>query len=397
MLAKMTIKNFKSIGDDGVSLNLKPLTILVGLNGSGKSSILEAIALLAQSIQRNAFTPTNSLIQYEMPQIAHKGELRRWISLEVRDEVGVGLGYQYRPDTGEARETLFIEGKELVNVNAEGDLRTGLKLVVASRGETTGIGSAGRLGLLSNVSSIPWEEIRSSAEIVARRLGEEFANVFLIGASRGEIPQAISTQAPPSGVGVHGENVVALLAYLMSPNYEDVMRKVVRWSGKFGLLSLWAGVSNTGQLEARFRDPNLKQGLNLALAGHGSRQVVSVIAQLFWCLPGSIILIEEPEISLHPEAQLNLCELFADAVAEGKQVVITTHTSILLLSLSHAISKRLLKASDVAVYEVTKSARGTAARPVRLSKEGYIRGWVPSFVRAEQKLLRGWMESLPES
>ena len=48
MIGRVSIKNFKSIGDPGVDLELKPLTLLVGPNGAGKSSILEAIAVASQ-------------------------------------------------------------------------------------------------------------------------------------------------------------------------------------------------------------------------------------------------------------------------------------------------------------------------------------------------------------
>lgn len=48
MISRVSIKNFKSIGDPGVDLELKPLTLLVGPNGGGKSSILEAIAVASQ-------------------------------------------------------------------------------------------------------------------------------------------------------------------------------------------------------------------------------------------------------------------------------------------------------------------------------------------------------------
>ena len=59
MLSRVVIKNFKSIGEPGVDLALKPLTLLVGPNGGGKSSILEAIAVTAQQ------SPSGKLIQSE--------------------------------------------------------------------------------------------------------------------------------------------------------------------------------------------------------------------------------------------------------------------------------------------------------------------------------------------
>lgn len=43
MITNLTIKNFKSIGENGIQIELKPLTIFLGPNGSGKSSILEVL------------------------------------------------------------------------------------------------------------------------------------------------------------------------------------------------------------------------------------------------------------------------------------------------------------------------------------------------------------------
>ena len=48
MLTRLQITNFKNIGDPGLDLEIRPLTILVGPNGGGKSSVLDAVALMAQ-------------------------------------------------------------------------------------------------------------------------------------------------------------------------------------------------------------------------------------------------------------------------------------------------------------------------------------------------------------
>jgi len=48
MLRKLQIRNFKAFGEQ-VDFDLRPLTVLIGGNGAGKSSALESIALLAQS------------------------------------------------------------------------------------------------------------------------------------------------------------------------------------------------------------------------------------------------------------------------------------------------------------------------------------------------------------
>jgi predicted ATPase len=75
------------------------------------------------------------------------------------------------------------------------------------------------------------------------------------------------------------------------------------------------------------------------MASYGSKQILSVITQLFWSDPDSIVMIEEPEISRHPNAQILLAELFAEAVHEGKQIIITAHSEFLPLTLAFQYKK----------------------------------------------------------
>ncbi len=52
MFTRLCVRNFKSIGEKGVDVELKPLTIFVGPNGAGKSAILHALDWLASRVRR---------------------------------------------------------------------------------------------------------------------------------------------------------------------------------------------------------------------------------------------------------------------------------------------------------------------------------------------------------
>ncbi len=86
-------------------------------------------------------------------------------------------------------------------------------------------------------------------------------------------------------------------------------------------VDLWLEELGVGPNEIDFVDLASKATVYLRHAGHGSRQVLAMITQLFLSKPGSIIMIEEPELSLHPDVQLLLPEVFADAVREGRQIL----------------------------------------------------------------------------
>ncbi|RZN35462.1 MAG: hypothetical protein EF813_08645 [Methanosarcinales archaeon] len=102
------------------------------------------------------------------------------------------------------------------------------------------------------------------------------------------------------------------------------------------------------------------------------------------------------EISLHPGSQVLLTELFAEAIAEGKQIIITTHSEFLPLALRRPIKNGLLALDAIALYHVMKDEGGTTAEKLDLTEDGYVRGWIPSFAEIEDDLLGEWTETVPE-
>ncbi len=125
---------------------------------------------------------------------------------------------------------------------------------------------------------------------------------------------------------------------------------------------------------------------------------MTVITQLFWAPKGSLLMIEEPEISLHPKAQIDVLEMFAEAIKQDdKQIIATTHSHILLQALGYVVSKGWLSPEDMAVYHVEKGKTGTKANQLPLGKRGYIKNWVPSYTKVERQLLREWAKTLPRA
>ena len=126
-------------------------------------------------------------------------------------------------------------------------------------------------------------------------------------------------------------------------------------------------------------------------------KVLPVIVQLFWADPESITLIEEPEISLHPKAQIDMLAMFGEAINQDKQIIATTHSLFMMQGIGYAVHKGWLEPDQVAVYHVEKKkGTGTTSKRLPLSEKGYIKGWVPSFAKVEGQLLREWTKTLPE-
>lgn len=407
MISRISIANFKSIGAvDGVAasikLDLAPLTLLIGPQGAGKSSVLEAICLFAQSIGGSGFVLQGGLVDFpSFAVIAHNTQTRKriFISILVHD---AGYAYAYTPDTGAAAQGIFkvTDGhEETLWLELRGNVREGFALRASVGAEEKAIPGNSLIPFLSAPRLDLWPEKQAElkeAALVAERLSSTIRNkVFPLFAMRGQIPY----QTPASGLPLWmntGEALLRVLGALPNPLYDQQRASVDKWANEFGLSRVGAASGASGQLQGHFVDPVLGVLLNLASASYGSRQALTMITQLFWAPSGSLIMIEEPEISLHPEAQVKLGELFAEAIKEDKQVIATTHSHFLLLALGRVVQKGLLKREDIAVYHVTKDAKGTKISPVKLNKRGYLLGWPPSYAKVEKELALEWAKALPE-
>jgi predicted ATPase len=141
-----------------------------------------------------------------------------------------------------------------------------------------------------------------------------------------------------------------------------------------------------------FTDPMLGVRLDYRAAGFGSQQILPVIALLFTAPKDSTLMIEEPEISLHPQGQMDVGAMLADAVSLEQQVLVSTHSKVLIMGLRRLVADGKLKAKDIAIYEMEKTSNGSKATPLRVTAEGTIPGWVPSYAKAEDELWRDWFE-----
>ena len=348
MLSRVKIQNFKSIGEPGVDLELKPLTFLVGPNGGGKSSILEGIGITVR--RRDGRQLTDFPAKHH---ILPEGE-------------GISLTEVYYSDVG-------LNGQHL---------GTKYELLGENMEPLEGPGS-------------PPQSEHALTKCRALWLDHQ-AHTFLLSSVRGSVRYDIDTRGQPTWIGPQGEHLLTVLAYVFGPNGdEEAAGRITKWADRFGLRGLTAGISGEERIGAAFHDSELGVRPNLALASSGSRQILAVITQLFWATKGSLLMIEEPEISLHPKAQIDVLEMFGEAIKQDKQIMATTHSHFLLQAIGYAIRKGWFGSDDVAVYHVEKGKHGTQVERLPLGDNGYIEGWIPSFTNIERELLLEWADTLP--
>lgn len=115
--------------------------------------------------------------------------------------------------------------------------------------------------------------------------------------------------------------------------------------------------------------------------GFGVSQVLPVVTLLLYVPEGSTVILEQPEIHLHPLAQANLADVIIYAARRRRvQVIVESHSEHLLLRLQRRIAEQTLPAEDVKLYFSDAPAGVSRLTSLDLDLFGNIGNWPPNFM-----------------
>lgn len=425
MINNLKVKNFKSIGENGIDIELRPLTIFLGPNGSGKSSTLESMALLNQSIGGNNIRVKGDLINFSNPKdIFYKKQSENWLVFEIRVKISdteinkldielspeayIGYKLSYSMEGGFIQSVMIGDREIAISeyIQTMPDLWQSKLRFPAIPDKIFSPEQKADNILHDKIFVVPREKLEEkvpfsdiATEIVTMiRSYLGTGHLFFISALRaitgyGNTDEERNRELKDMshylhmnkgelktlGVGNYGQYIIPVMSLICgNREYDEIYRKIDKWGSGFGLSKLLAGFKGESILGSDYIDKELNTILGLGQASYGSKQILSIIVQLFWSDPGSIIMIEEPEISLHPLSQMRLIKLFSDAISENKQIIITTHSDHIPNAIKQSIKEGDLKAEDVSIYVFHKDEKGSITKRLEISEKGDIKGWIPS-------------------
>ena len=306
MITKLHLKNFKSHRD--TNLDLKPLTLISGVNNIGKSSVLQAILLLRQSFKKGRLTEGLDLNK-PLVNIGIGNDALYRLAQEPVLSLSIELDnkkYQFDFDVNdEALNNSFIPLKERENDvkghEAESIFGTDFQYVSASR--------------KAGVSDFPLDtyEVKIEKQI-SRELGQgELLGNFLY-VYQGEPTFNYAT------IGVDEKPI-------------PLLEQVVYWEGLISnrlLIDVQQKPDKTGfYIIYGTRGAEGKksiEGLCAENVGFGVSYSLSVVTALLSAKPGALIMVENPEAHLHPDGQAKLAELMCLVAQRGIQVIVETHS-----------------------------------------------------------------------
>jgi ABC-type ATPase involved in cell division len=450
MFTRLKVHNFRAVGPGPVEVELKPLTVFVGENGSGKSSLLEALALTAQSATgdrqyRDLVLDGPKFSWAPGGQgMASRNDIKGLLfkkneSLALQIDIGIGVDEAFIKDMSWSRRPTFLAGAgdpwppnevayawerigvertvwshvltvdgfpllvardRVTHVSRSGGYSTERRLEVAGKPCERNISNDGVLHCDLFGERLQYEakvdgEIADQIDHLGDLLREHLAMVHSLSPLRGYGLMHSDAGPDVEFVGSHGEFTIRLLSSIQQKSKTEYER-FENWAERFGLPKALAGHVGAGKFKVTFVDRLTHAPLELADAASGAKQGLTMAAQLLLTKPGSTLLLEEPENNLHPRFEKLLPELFAESIRGGHQILAATHSEVLIAAIGNAVRRGLMKASDVIIWHLERTPEGIKAEPVSVSDKGYLDGWIKSFAAVEQELHDEWVQGLPE-
>jgi predicted ATPase len=114
--------------------------------------------------------------------------------------------------------------------------------------------------------------------------------------------------------------------------------------------------------------------------GFGVSQILPVITLCFYVPEGSIVIVEQPEIHLHPSVQAGLADVFVDAIKNrGIQIILESHSEHLLRRLQRRLAEEALTPEDLSLYFCDASNGQSEIKPLQVDEFGTINNWPRNF------------------
>lgn len=134
------------------------------------------------------------------------------------------------------------------------------------------------------------------------------------------------------------------------------------------------------QYEVRVVPKNGSVEAGLADLGFGLSQVLPILVLGLYAPTGAVVLLEQPELHLHPAAQVELGDVFIElAQRRDIQFIIETHSEHLLSRIQRRVAEERISSDDFQLYFCSRGKDGTSADALRLNTFGEIENWPPSF------------------
>lgn len=212
-----------------------------------------------------------------------------------------------------------------------------------------------------------------------------------------------------SDIGTRGENLASVLITIGDREVQcpaedgtvttkTLQESLRQWIRKLGLLDDIEPLHRGAQgFALQVRQASGEQPLDVSAVGVGVSQVLPVLVRCLLAAPSDLVLLEQPELHLHPAAQLQLADFLLACVRSGRQIVVETHSEHLV----NRLRRRVAEAEDdtelseliAIVFAERNDAGVTEYRSVELNPLGGFTSWPRGFFPEGAKEIRQLLQA----
>ena len=406
MITHIRMKNFKS-WQDSKRVELAPLTGFFGTNSSGKSSLLQMLLLLKQTVGRGEvifFGDENSLVNLgNFHEVIHRHQSGNELYLGISCELTHSA-----PDFFKIPFQLLRFAFETVIRKEESmPIVKHFRYISLSDGATT-LWENDQLSMdnqnlgatyIQNCYGSPSQSLivpTGPPEILtafSSAFEELFSHVYYLGPTRVKPQRSYHWEGThPKEINLWGDKAIdALLSAgvrkLKSSTKEDgvlIEQRISEWLQKMELAHSFQLIP-TGSLDDKNYEVRIQKSPNsaevtLADMGHGVADLFPLLVHCYYVPPGSTLILEQPGVHLHPMAQAQLADLFLEVITERNlQILVESHSEHLLTRLQRRLAEKRIGQNDVALYFCRNTDGVSTIEQLEVDELGDIRNWPENF------------------
>ena len=436
MLKKLRIRNFKGWKDTG-DIRMAPISLFFGANSSGKSSIGQLLMMLKQTVEspdrKAVFYPggKNSAVQLGSYQemVFHRNPEKK-IAFDYRWSLTEDLKFKNpRTDQNFSGDELDFSAEVELSDTTKNLLQVSeFKYRLLSKDEQSlSIGMSRKSDKREyDVSCEQYKLVKEKMrawplkdvvrfygfpdEVVAYYQNADFVqdlnfaheklfnSIFYLGPLRTKAERLYTWGGiTPESVGFTGENTVAAILAArdrrISLGYkkwakplEEIIALQLTEMGLIEDFKVRPISTQRQEYEVKVSTKGSRDSVDLPDVGFGISQVLPVLVQCFYAPAGSIILMEQPEIHLHPNAQSALADVMIDVINSREdgddrniQLIIETHSEHFLRRLQRRIAEDALPQEKVSAYFANIAKTPATLEPLQIDDVGNVKNWPENF------------------
>lgn len=363
MLKRLDLKNFKCF--ELLRLPIEPLTLLSGPNSSGKSSILQSLVLLQQTMREHEWS-TRLMLNGESIKLGAVSDILDHVHGRHSFEIGMvdaDRTYQWvfsgeRTDLSFSIDRVMV-GDEILKNPQE------LRFLMPATAISKDTDLAHRLAKLTYLTAErigPREiyafEDRQASKVVGPA-GEHAVSVLNWGKDEHVLPDLEISDVPKTRLHQIQERM-----RIFFPGFTLVLQQIPHTNA----ITLGMRTSE----ETQFHRP-----VNV---GFGLTQIFPIVVAALSAAEKDILLIENPEVHLHPLGQAMMGRFLAEVANSGIQVILETHSDHVLNGIRRAVKDEIIDPKKVAIHFFRpRSKEAAQVESLQIDRSGNIDFWPDGF------------------